>query len=372
MTSSAREGRLPDRSRRPVRSDGVALLDRRPAPDPHGADRAGRTGTGHGPCLGVPPRYRRAMSIRAVVWDVDDTLFDYTAADRAGMRSASDGRGPARRVRHRGAGPRALAGGHRPAVGAVLRGRGDLRGPAPGPGAGVPGASRADRRGGRRLVPAVHHALRGRLVPLPGRPARPGRARRQPPARRAVQLQHPRPGPQAARPRRARPLRGRPVRRRARRLQAARPAPSLRPARPWTCPRTRWPTSATTRRSTDGAPPTPGCSRCGSTATAVRADGRAPAGRTASPPSPNSPRSSARIPVLERRPPSGNVLPAPPESGPKGRNRRSETRTRSPSGACVPVAYGVIGSTTDSGSVSLGSSPGRPARRAHLQKAPVV
>ncbi|MEW2117560.1 HAD family hydrolase [Streptomyces sp. NPDC005474] len=26
------------------------------------------------------------MSIRAVVWDVDDTLFDYTAANRAGMR----------------------------------------------------------------------------------------------------------------------------------------------------------------------------------------------------------------------------------------------------------------------------------------------
>ncbi|MFI9175194.1 HAD family hydrolase [Streptomyces lincolnensis] len=26
------------------------------------------------------------MGIRAVVWDVDDTLFDYTAADRAGMR----------------------------------------------------------------------------------------------------------------------------------------------------------------------------------------------------------------------------------------------------------------------------------------------
>ncbi|MDN3025097.1 HAD family hydrolase [Streptomyces sp. S.PB5] len=26
------------------------------------------------------------MSIRAVVWDVDDTLFDYTGADRAGMR----------------------------------------------------------------------------------------------------------------------------------------------------------------------------------------------------------------------------------------------------------------------------------------------
>lgn len=26
------------------------------------------------------------MSIRAVVWDVDDTIFDYTGADRAGMR----------------------------------------------------------------------------------------------------------------------------------------------------------------------------------------------------------------------------------------------------------------------------------------------
>ncbi|MGP4006496.1 HAD family hydrolase [Streptomyces sp. 4N124] len=27
------------------------------------------------------------MNIRAVVWDVDDTLFDYTTADRAGMRA---------------------------------------------------------------------------------------------------------------------------------------------------------------------------------------------------------------------------------------------------------------------------------------------
>ncbi len=26
------------------------------------------------------------MTIRAVVWDVDDTLFDYTGADRAAMR----------------------------------------------------------------------------------------------------------------------------------------------------------------------------------------------------------------------------------------------------------------------------------------------
>ena len=27
------------------------------------------------------------MSIQAVVWDVDDTLFDYTTADRLGMRA---------------------------------------------------------------------------------------------------------------------------------------------------------------------------------------------------------------------------------------------------------------------------------------------
>ena len=33
-----------------------------------------------------------------------------------------------------------------------------------------------------------------------------------------------------------------------------------------------------------------------------------------------------------------------------------------PTGACTPMGYGVIGSTTDSGSVSLGSSPGTPAR----------
>ena len=31
--------------------------------------------------------YRRIMSIRAVVWDVDDTLFDYTTADREGMHA---------------------------------------------------------------------------------------------------------------------------------------------------------------------------------------------------------------------------------------------------------------------------------------------
>ncbi|MFJ5839677.1 HAD family hydrolase [Streptomyces shenzhenensis] len=37
------------------------------------------------------------MSIRAVVWDVDDTLFDYTTADRSGMRAhlAAEGLLPA-------------------------------------------------------------------------------------------------------------------------------------------------------------------------------------------------------------------------------------------------------------------------------------
>ncbi|MGD1220338.1 MULTISPECIES: HAD family hydrolase [Streptomyces] len=33
------------------------------------------------------------MDIEAVVWDVDDTIFDYTAADRAGMRAHLDAEG---------------------------------------------------------------------------------------------------------------------------------------------------------------------------------------------------------------------------------------------------------------------------------------
>lgn len=57
-----------------------------------------------------------------------------------------------------------------------------------------------------------------------------------------------------------------------------------------------------------------------------------PAGRHRIASSPNSPRSSARIPVLERSPPSGNVLPAPPESGLKGRAPKAQARTRSPQG----------------------------------------
>ena len=47
--------------------------------------------------------------IRAVVWDVDDTIFDYTNADRAGMRGHLAAEGLARRIRVRRAGPRPLA-----------------------------------------------------------------------------------------------------------------------------------------------------------------------------------------------------------------------------------------------------------------------
>ena len=33
------------------------------------------------------------MPIRAVLWDIDDTLFDYTGADRAGMREHLEAEG---------------------------------------------------------------------------------------------------------------------------------------------------------------------------------------------------------------------------------------------------------------------------------------
>lgn len=45
--------------------------------------------------------------------------------------------------------------------------------------------------------------------------------------------------------------------------------PSTRPAKPWNCRRIGSPTSVTTRRSTDGAPPRPACSPSGSTGTAL-------------------------------------------------------------------------------------------------------
>src|SRR5262245_25477134 len=48
----------------------------RPPAEPLRSERAD-----HGTDPEVTP-----VPIKAVVWDVDDTLFDYTAADRAGMR----------------------------------------------------------------------------------------------------------------------------------------------------------------------------------------------------------------------------------------------------------------------------------------------
>ncbi|CAK7280718.1 hypothetical protein SGPA1_11511 [Streptomyces misionensis JCM 4497] len=128
-------------------------------------------------------------------------------------------RGPARAVRHRGGRARPLAADHRPALGAARGGGVRLAGAAARPRTGIPRRGAGRRRGGR-LVPAVRGALRGRLGPVPGRPARAGGARGHASARGAVQLQHPRAGAQAARPRSAGPLRGRAVRRRAGRLQA--------------------------------------------------------------------------------------------------------------------------------------------------------
>ncbi|MGX1272561.1 phosphoglycolate phosphatase-like HAD superfamily hydrolase [Streptomyces phaeoluteigriseus] len=49
------------------------------------------------------------MPITAVVWDVDDTLFDYTTADREGMRSYLVAEGLLDRYGDRGAGAGAVA-----------------------------------------------------------------------------------------------------------------------------------------------------------------------------------------------------------------------------------------------------------------------
>ena len=82
------------------------------------------------------------MPIRAVLWDIDDTLFDYTAADRR------------RHARHLAA--EGLLDGYDSVEQALARwreitdqhwarfaaGRGRLPGAAPGPGAGLPGRGR--------------------------------------------------------------------------------------------------------------------------------------------------------------------------------------------------------------------------------------
>src|SRR5699024_575697 len=64
----------------------------------------------------------------------------------------------------------------------------------------------------------------------------------------------------------------------------------------------------------------------------------------------------SRAPVLIRRVSFGQSHPAVEDD----RCAPTQTTIR------YPVGYGVIGSTTDSGSVSLGSSPGTPAQSAEI------
>lgn len=161
------------------------------------------------------------MSIKALVWDVDDTLFDYTGADRAGMRGHLAAEG--------------LLDGYESVEQALSRwrditdvqwarfaaGESDWQGQRRDRVREFLGEPLSDAEADGWFQP-VRRPLRSRLGPLPGRAARPGRPRRQPPARSPVQLQPPQPGPQAPRPRRTRPLRDRPVRGRTRSLQARR------------------------------------------------------------------------------------------------------------------------------------------------------
>ena len=262
------------------------------------------------------------MSIRAVVWDIDDTLFDYTGADRAGMRGALAAEGLLARVRHAEQALvrwRAITDAQwaRFAAGEV-----DFQGQRRDRVRAFLGAD-AERRRGRRLVRAVHRALRGRLGALPGRrcpfwtPSPPATGTRCCPTPASTS--------------RTASCASSGVRDR---FEAVLCAAELGVSKPdagglprglrgaGAAPRTRWRTSATTRRSTGGAPRRPGCCRSGSTGAAGR---RAPAPPGAAPdPDPRrTPRAArARIPVLEPRPPSGNVLPAPREAGRKAGTRR--------------------------------------------------
>ncbi len=65
--------------------------------------------------------YGRSMSIQAVVWDVDDTLFDYTTADRLGMRAHLTAEGLLDDYDTVEAGHRPLAGDHRRCNGRASR-----------------------------------------------------------------------------------------------------------------------------------------------------------------------------------------------------------------------------------------------------------
>ena len=79
------------------------------------------------------------MAIRAVLWDIDDTIFDYAAASRSGMRAHLDIEGL----------PRAYDSLERPSTAGTssplyhwarfAAGETDWHGAAARPGAGVPG-----------------------------------------------------------------------------------------------------------------------------------------------------------------------------------------------------------------------------------------
>ncbi len=267
------------------------------------------------------------MTIRAVVWDVDDTLFDYTGADRAAMREHLLAEG--------------LADGPAGLTEALERWREatELHWARFSAGEVSFEGQRLDRVRlflGRELTDTeaedwfqrykAHYETAWALFPdvLPALDALAATHRHAVLSNSSLTVQD-------------RKLRTLGVYDRFEAVLCAaelgvsspRPGPSSRPARRWNCRRTRWRMSEITPRSTGAVPRTPACCPCGSTVTADTLLVRSSWGGTGSPRSPNSPRSSAPIPVLEPRPPSGNVLPAPPESGPKGREPEAQTRTRS-------------------------------------------
>ena len=308
------------------------------------------------------------MAIRAVLWDVDDTLFDYTGADRD--RACCGISTPRAWPTDTASADQALGRwrGSPPALGALRRRASRLR-----------RAQRRDRvrefleaGAERRARPTawfapVRRALRGRLGALPGRRAR--RSTPWPPATGTRCCPTP---PSTTRTASCAPSG---VRDRfevllcaaelgvykpdAGAFLAACEALALPPARGGLRRR-----PAGHRRARGAA--TPGCSASGWTARRPR-PGRsrraAPDHRTRRAPRdcwrryPFWSTVHLRVMFFLRRP-----------SGPKGRTGGATKQT--PAGGCVLVGYGVIGNTTVSGSVILGSSPGSPAQSAVSSASP--
>ncbi len=108
------------------------------------------------------------------------------------------------------------------------------------------------------------------------------------------------------------------------------------PARRSDCRPGTWRTWGTSPRSTPAAPATPGCSPSGSTGTA--AGGPVPRGRTGSKALTGCPSCWRGIPVLEHGQASGNVLSAPPERA--ERPDGGATRKKGPQG--VDFRWGIV------------------------------